>query len=613
MDPQIPASAIPDHVIERPRRGSVMSLSQTLYSLDSSPPPADLEQIHASSSQAPGLTSFSLASPPSGSTEQLSLNKLYSRVKRVASAVRDVVSVPGREGSRMSLGSIGSDRYRGHADSRDSFMSSATVDSEDSNYPTMPTSPLSPLKSHFGKHSRIASSSSLKSASRISSDNSMASTAIGGDYAPPAAMRKVNLRASNSGAPVPSLAPITVFRHGDGSGFVSLTSPGLGVKGISDASRGNSTANLQNVAKEEARPPKSTVNVLLGTTGTVVGGTVGYPPIAISSVGHDGSGPRAEDDNDGRSDGSPSEDEGALSDSSDDGVVLLNSRLPGGHGSSKPGSYGNKASQSIKVAGPSPENQPASIQRSTSKDSSTPAVLNTNNSNHLPPPTTSSDLLSGTSSESNIIPFVNSSLPSPSTSPVATIIKTTMSLPAQGDNGSPALHQQTQKSTMSGQLSLPPPNAPLAGTGETTRKRRPPPVSRISTDQANLLPGFSITREESSESGSSQDATSTADIGKRSGGSSLYQDREGFQDGMVNGGNTGPNGGAGTGNSETVSQALRQLRMGNLMNDFWMKDELCKECFLCQNTFSVFRRKHHCRKLQPYLPTSIIQYSRILH
>ena len=60
------------------RRGS-LSLSQTL-SLDwaSQAPPADLEQIHASSSQAPGLTSFSLGSPPSRpSNDQLSLNKLY--------------------------------------------------------------------------------------------------------------------------------------------------------------------------------------------------------------------------------------------------------------------------------------------------------------------------------------------------------------------------------------------------------------------------------------------------------------------------------------------------------------------------------------------------------
>ncbi|RPB11349.1 hypothetical protein P167DRAFT_575362 [Morchella conica CCBAS932] len=584
-DPQS-ASAIPDHVIERPRRGSVMSLSQTLYSLDSTPPPpADLEQIHASSSQAPGLTSFSLASPPSGSTEQLSFNNLYSRVKRVASAVRDVVSVPVRDGaSRMSLGSIGSDRYQGHADSRDSFMSSATIDSEDSNYPVLPTSPLSPIKSQFGKHSRITSSSSLQSSSRVSSNNSMASTAMAGDYAPPAALRKVNLRASNSGAPVPSLAPITVFRDGDGSEFVSLTSPGLGVKGMSDVSRKDNEANLQNSAKEKAAGvQRTTVNALLGAAGTVVGGTVGYPPLPVSKTVEDESGARAENDEESNSSASE-EDGGAISDSSDDDIILLNSRLPGGHEGDKIGTYGSKA---IKVAGSSSESQPVSVQRSSSKD--IPAPLNINNSNHLPPSTTGSDVASGTSLESNAASFVNNRLQSPGTSPSA--IKSAINLPPKGDKNSPSSNQQTN---VPGKPSLPPPNSPMAGSGETARKQRPT-VSKISTDQASLLPGFSVTREASSESGSSQDATSTADVGKHSGGSSMYQYREGFQDGMVNGGNTGPNGGVGTGNSEAVSQALRQLRMGNLTSDFWMKDELCKECFLCANTFGVFRRKHHCR------------------
>lgn len=596
MDPQEPASAIPDHVIERPRRGSVMSLSQTLYSLDSSPPPpADLEQIHASSSQAPGLTTFSLASPPGGSTEQLSLNRLYSRVKRVAAAVRDVVGVPGGESgnrSRISIGSIGSDRYRGHADSRDSFVSSATVDSEDLG---MPTSPLSPIKSHFSRHSIIASTSSLTPVSRVSSNNSMTSTTMGGDYAPPTALRKVNLRAAAGGAPVPSLAPVTAFRDGDGSGFISLASPGLGVARMSDVSRNNSEANLQNTAKEVARPPKYTVNALLGTTGMVVAGTVGYPPVPMSKGDQDDENVR-QDEDDERSNCSMSED--AISESSDDDVVLLNSRLPGGHDSDKPGARGNKSS--IKVAGPSPDNQ--TFQKSTNKDngSSTPAPLNISNSNHLPPSATGSD---GSSSDSNGgASFGNSPLVSPSTSPAAAA-KSIMSLPPQGDKLSPSyVHQQMQQTNTSGQLPLPLPKAPIT---EPARKKRPPMVPRITTDQGNLLPGFSIAREESSESGSSHGATSTADIGKRSGGSSVYQDRDyqdhrEFQnDGMTNGGNTGPNGGAGTGNSEAVSQALRQLRMGNLTNDFWMKDEVCKECFLCANTFSVFRRKHHCRKLQP--------------
>lgn len=37
------------------------------------------------------------------------------------------------------------------------------------------------------------------------------------------------------------------------------------------------------------------------------------------------------------------------------------------------------------------------------------------------------------------------------------------------------------------------------------------------------------------------------------------------------------------------------LRSRLLSKDFWMKDENAKECFLCNDTFSTFRRKHHCR------------------
>jgi 1-phosphatidylinositol-3-phosphate 5-kinase len=40
---------------------------------------------------------------------------------------------------------------------------------------------------------------------------------------------------------------------------------------------------------------------------------------------------------------------------------------------------------------------------------------------------------------------------------------------------------------------------------------------------------------------------------------------------------------------------LEQMRKQVLSKEFWMADEICKECFLCGDTFSAFRRKHHCR------------------
>jgi 1-phosphatidylinositol-3-phosphate 5-kinase len=46
---------------------------------------------------------------------------------------------------------------------------------------------------------------------------------------------------------------------------------------------------------------------------------------------------------------------------------------------------------------------------------------------------------------------------------------------------------------------------------------------------------------------------------------------------------------------EAVSARLEQMRKQVLSKEFWMADEICKECFFCGDTFSAFRRKHHCR------------------
>lgn len=40
---------------------------------------------------------------------------------------------------------------------------------------------------------------------------------------------------------------------------------------------------------------------------------------------------------------------------------------------------------------------------------------------------------------------------------------------------------------------------------------------------------------------------------------------------------------------------LSQLRNRLLSRDFWMRDENAKDCFHCGETFTTFRRKHHCR------------------
>lgn len=40
---------------------------------------------------------------------------------------------------------------------------------------------------------------------------------------------------------------------------------------------------------------------------------------------------------------------------------------------------------------------------------------------------------------------------------------------------------------------------------------------------------------------------------------------------------------------------MREMRRKVLSRDFWMKDENAKVCFSCGDSFTTFRRKHHCR------------------
>ena len=49
------------------------------------------------------------------------------------------------------------------------------------------------------------------------------------------------------------------------------------------------------------------------------------------------------------------------------------------------------------------------------------------------------------------------------------------------------------------------------------------------------------------------------------------------------------------GEPDVVNARLEQMRKQVLSKEFWMADEICKECFLCGDPFTAFRRKHHCR------------------
>lgn len=47
--------------------------------------------------------------------------------------------------------------------------------------------------------------------------------------------------------------------------------------------------------------------------------------------------------------------------------------------------------------------------------------------------------------------------------------------------------------------------------------------------------------------------------------------------------------------SASVSKVIRRIRGEGLSRDYWMDDDVCKECYDCKGVFTTWRRKHHCR------------------
>src|SRR2546422_350573 len=43
------------------------------------------------------------------------------------------------------------------------------------------------------------------------------------------------------------------------------------------------------------------------------------------------------------------------------------------------------------------------------------------------------------------------------------------------------------------------------------------------------------------------------------------------------------------------SKVIRRLRGEGVNKDYWMADDTCRECYDCKSTFTIVRRKHHCR------------------
>lgn len=501
-----------------PRRNS-LSLSQSL-SLDwTPPPPADLNQIHADSSNTPGLTTFSLASPPAGNNEGVTFNKIYSRVKSIASSVIDTIGPGAADSSsptRRSFLGLG-----GNEDSRPNSRNKDDVQSINSDFD--PRSPPKPFSSNLNQPN--GGSLHSRSSSRISSQLSLA------DLAPPLALRKGSLLGAQRKAMNPAVTPLTVERQGVEVGDDYMSA------GVSRSS----SPFLESIRGEVASSD---------TTYGATTGSTGREPMDIQAGAHRGSDAFV---NLPSRYGSASD--GTLSDSSDDDVVMLHSKLPGtARPRTKPALIGkDKGRKSVEVSAP----------KRSSKSNTDLGIPEQN------------------------IPFIPSGEPSRNQS-TRSLEQAPFSKSAPSDTSLPHLARMDSDGAES-RIPAPQPRAV-----ESFTKKRPATGTRNS-ERFSLLPSFRISRTQNTTSGPSEIATTTS--GRSSDGGRTA---------------SGSHGGGLAGSTEAVSQALRQLRSGNLTRDFWMKDELCKECFVCGSAFSAWRRKHHCRKLFMPAPQTPSDLSRAM-
>jgi 1-phosphatidylinositol-3-phosphate 5-kinase len=102
-----------------------------------------------------------------------------------------------------------------------------------------------------------------------------------------------------------------------------------------------------------------------------------------------------------------------------------------------------------------------------------------------------------------------------------------------------------------------------------------PPMVHIGQSH---LPGFRVSRTNSSEGDLSSLATTLPQI-RRPNFETLDDNpqRQGFQQ------------------DANAHDHVRKMRNRVLAKELWMRDENAKDCFYCGDSFSAFRRKHHCR------------------
>lgn len=121
--------------------------------------------------------------------------------------------------------------------------------------------------------------------------------------------------------------------------------------------------------------------------------------------------------------------------------------------------------------------------------------------------------------------------------------------------------------------------------GNSESLKRPAGLDRITQSH---LPGYQASRASSTD-------RSTAEATPVNTSTQNSVRHESFASDVTHTRYSGMRQTSGEGNPELGNTKLEKMRKQVMSKEFWMADDICKECFLCGDTFSAFRRKHHCR------------------
>lgn len=514
-----------------------------------------MEPISLPSSRPPSLTLSQLEAPttPSHSTnlEQIhatnsaatGLTSFYLgspppsspaplTLNKLYSKVKSVAAGM-REAVREAVVTGPSSSYRsGINDSKESFENFSAGGSSNRASPTTSTFQF---RSRYNNPHRL----SLSNASIMTRASTGSNSGIPQDSGSPSVLRKVNILSPGPKSTTsPSLAQVTVFR--DGTGGVEVNGGGVGFNYASKRASNGGAFGVGSVATSYSTPPSPVPEDLTFSNR--------YSALQDQVEGND-------DNSKVGGDGVAEEEvlSGAIEEDNGDLGRDPNSSS-GGKNPPYPDSQGH---------------------------TSTPGT----NHKELPPGSTPAQVaLSSTTSLSNV--------PQPARTP---------------------LNSGKRKSSTGGQSSA------------KSMRKRPKSVKRTSE---SLLPGFSYnTGSDTEDEDNTSSPADTSSVGASTAlqangtrnrvnrptasalstaggvralagwfgvGGSISENQSSDRSVISSGGAIG-SGGAG-GNIEAVGLALQQLRKGTLTKEFWMKDENCKDCYLCGRTFNAFRRKHHCRK-----------------